>query len=135
GSLITVTLSFFSSSFFSSPRLRPSTSRRWGEERRHQKILRATTVDEGDRSEMKKVEVFAAFLTAASFADFAIASHDPHVSSSFSKEVRLSSLLPPGSGSSREGNAESGSRKGVEDKFTSRFDGLRFIEALMTTHQ
>ncbi|RZS02209.1 hypothetical protein BHM03_00032218 [Ensete ventricosum] len=84
---------------------------------------------------MKKVEVFAAFLTAASFADLVVASHDPHVSSSFSKEVRLSSLLPPGSGSSREGNAESGSRKGVEDKFTPRFDGLRFVEALMTTHQ
>uniref|UniRef100_A0A804JVR4 Uncharacterized protein n=1 Tax=Musa acuminata subsp. malaccensis TaxID=214687 RepID=A0A804JVR4_MUSAM len=83
---------------------------------------------------MKKVGVFAAFLAAASSATLAAASLDPHASSSPSKEVQLSSLLAPGSGSSREGDTKSRSRKGVKDKFAPRYDGLRFIETMVTTH-
>ncbi|THU69056.1 hypothetical protein C4D60_Mb08t10340 [Musa balbisiana] len=114
--LVVVALSFFSLS----PRLRPLTSRRWGEE---------------GCSKMKKVGVFVAFLVATFSAALAAASPDPRASSSSFKEVRLSSLLPPRSGSSREGDAGSGSRKGMEDKFALRFDMIRFIETLVTMHR
>ncbi|THU71499.1 hypothetical protein C4D60_Mb04t02080 [Musa balbisiana] len=83
---------------------------------------------------MKKAGDFSPFFAAASSVALAAASPDPCASSSPSKEVRLSSSLPPGSGSSREGGARSGSRKGVEDKFVSIFDELRFIEMLETMH-
>ncbi|RWV91512.1 hypothetical protein GW17_00046199 [Ensete ventricosum] len=47
------------------------------------------TVDEGDRSEMKKAGVVTAFLVVASFVALIAASLDPHASSSSSKEVEL----------------------------------------------
>uniref|UniRef100_A0A804HP05 Uncharacterized protein n=1 Tax=Musa acuminata subsp. malaccensis TaxID=214687 RepID=A0A804HP05_MUSAM len=84
---------------------------------------------------MKKVRVFVAFLAVASSITLVVASPDPRASSSPSKEVRLSLQLPHGLGSSREGGAGLGSRKGVEGKFASRFDGLRFIETLVTAHR
>ncbi|THU66492.1 hypothetical protein C4D60_Mb05t14730 [Musa balbisiana] len=81
---------------------------------------------------MKKAGVFIAFLAVASSVALAVASLDPCASSSSSKVVQLSLSLPPGLGSSREGDVRLGSRKGVEDKFAPRFDGLRFIEMLVT---
>ncbi|RWW22532.1 hypothetical protein GW17_00013259 [Ensete ventricosum] len=66
---------------------------------------------------MKKVGVFSVFLAIASFAALAVASLDTRASSSSSKELGLL----------REGDAGSGSRKGMEDKFVPRFDELRFI--------
>ncbi|CAD5170531.1 unnamed protein product [Musa acuminata subsp. malaccensis] len=77
---------------------------------------------------MKKVGFFAASLAAVSSAALAAASPDSRASSSSSKEG-------PGSGTSREGGAGSGSRKVAEDKFAPRFDGLRFIETLVTAHR
>ncbi|THU44725.1 hypothetical protein C4D60_Mb02t10380 [Musa balbisiana] len=84
---------------------------------------------------MKKAGVFATFLAAASCAALAAASPNPRASSSSSKEVRLSSPLHHRYGSSRKGNAGSGPRKDMEDKFTPRFDRLRFIETLVTVHR
>ncbi|THU71021.1 hypothetical protein C4D60_Mb08t31140 [Musa balbisiana] len=59
--------------------------------------LNYESVDEGDRSEMKKVGVFV-----ASSATLATASPDPYASNSPSKKVRFSLSLPPRSGSSRQ---------------------------------
>ncbi|KAJ8512349.1 hypothetical protein OPV22_002783 [Ensete ventricosum] len=71
---------------------------------------------------MKKAGVFAASLAAVSSA--ALFTTNP--SSSFKE----------GSGSSRKQDAAgSGSRRDAEDKFAPRFDGLRFIETLVTAHR
>ncbi|THU65718.1 hypothetical protein C4D60_Mb05t06590 [Musa balbisiana] len=79
---------------------------------------------------MKKAGFFAASLAAVSSAALAAASPDSRGSGSSSKEGSGS-----GSGSSRERSAGSGSRKVAEDKFAPRFDGLRFIETLVTAHR
>ncbi|URE38067.1 hypothetical protein MUK42_07383 [Musa troglodytarum] len=93
--------------------------------------FKVQTINGNCSMEMKKAEVFVAFLTVASSVALTAASLDPCTPSSSSKEVRLFSLLPPRSGLSREGGVASGSRKGMKDKFTPRFDGLRFIETLL----
>ncbi|XP_074555567.1 uncharacterized protein LOC141811418 [Curcuma longa] len=79
--------------------------------------------------EMKKAGAFAASVAAASSAALAsvVSNHHDDSSTRPSQE---------GSGSSRKKDAAgSGSRKGAEDKFAPRFDGLRFIETLVTAHR
>ncbi|THU71132.1 hypothetical protein C4D60_Mb08t32310 [Musa balbisiana] len=83
----------------------------------------------------EKIGVFTTFLTIAFSATLTATSPDPRAFNSPFKEIQLSLLLPFGSRSSREDDAESRSRNGVEDMFSLRFDELRFIETPMTTHQ
>ncbi|KAG6533401.1 hypothetical protein ZIOFF_007269 [Zingiber officinale] len=78
---------------------------------------------------MKKAGAFAASIAAASAAALAAATSDH----------RDACSIPPskeGSGSSRMRDAAgAGSGKGADNKFAPRFDGLRFIETLVTAHR
>ncbi|XP_074581314.1 uncharacterized protein LOC141837842 [Curcuma longa] len=78
---------------------------------------------------MKKAAAFAASIAAASSAALAAATSDHRHACSIAPSKE-------GSGSSRKRDAAgSGSRKGADDKFAPRFDGLRFIETLVTAHR
>ncbi|THU74401.1 hypothetical protein C4D60_Mb04t32940 [Musa balbisiana] len=76
--------------------------------------------------EMKKAGAYAASLAAASSAALTALNNSDHGASSSPSSVK------EGSGSSIDKDA-AGSV--VEDKFAPRFDGLRFIETLVTAHR
>ncbi|RWW41488.1 hypothetical protein BHE74_00053031 [Ensete ventricosum] len=81
---------------------------------------------------MKKAGVFAA--SVAAFSSAALAAGDHATNFPFPS---LSSNEGSGSGTSKKKDtaAGSGSRRGGDDKFAPRFDGLRFIETLVTAHR
>lgn len=114
---------------------------------------------------MKEVIVFAASLVAASSAALAAADADNFASIPkypcsvhkvlygppfscelcgilFDSSLTCDEFVLQGSGSRSESessakmvSSESGRRKAVEDPFAPRFDGLRFIETLVTAHR
>ncbi|CAD5175869.1 unnamed protein product [Musa acuminata subsp. malaccensis] len=79
---------------------------------------------------MKKAGAYAASLAAASSAALTALNNSDHGASSSPSSVKEGS--GSGSGSSIDKDA-TGSV--VEDKFAPRFDGLRFIETLVTAHR
>ncbi|CAL9089049.1 unnamed protein product [Musa textilis] len=83
---------------------------------------------------MKKAGAYAASLAAASAATLTALNNPDHGASSSpsSKGESPGWILQQGSGSSIDKDA-AGSV--VADKFAPRFDGLRFIETLVTAHR
>ncbi|XP_072954780.1 uncharacterized protein [Typha angustifolia] len=85
--------------------------------------------------EMKKAGVIAASVTAAALASFSTTAHpndSPSNDEVFSQTLnQMSNLLKRSKGKEKG----SGSRRGMEEKFAPRFDGLRFIETLVTAHR
>ncbi|URD98990.1 hypothetical protein MUK42_07029 [Musa troglodytarum] len=105
---------------------------KWKEERRRMSLARHPDLDLV--VEMKKAGVFAASVAAASSAALAAGDHAANFPFPFPSS---SSNEGSGSGTSKKEDtaAGSGSRRGGDDKFAPRFDGLRFIETLVTAHR
>ncbi|RWW26738.1 hypothetical protein GW17_00008856 [Ensete ventricosum] len=79
---------------------------------------------------MKKAGAYAASLAAASSAALTALNNPDHGASSPPSSVKEGS----GSGSAIDKDADAAGSV-VEDKFAPRFDGLRFIETLVTAHR